>query len=827
MLYPIFPSQKTRYEGLLWLVGIVAVIACFFMNDYWFYRALPENFSQNKERMLDSMLTEVKFSRDSVEIYVEPSVDESLLEAVHERYGASSRLYLDTAHVQPRLFRARIAKREGGNFGIRFGSGNRSRPRTKSKTTTEDNHIRTVWFDDHINIVGEVRPYRDTMPKIQLPNGLPTVVYDTLAIRRHILNHIPLVGFSAGIHANTIAWQRDTAFPGAIGFVAVIAQDSFLRKEWMLRATKTSDTPEAWNLEWQYRVVLLNTSSAENSSDFSLKSVVPIVFWGVVIILSLYLGVIFLNRMRIKAISLWLLLLAPIAGLGFTLGNVPTTLPWYGYIMIWIFFTIGFGFFLNVVPFSALVSVLQEQFPEKFYTLKRTFDKPWTSYHWGRMVLAGISIGAVYSVSSLIIPMLGERFDSGLWAVAYQNTQAYLLPYMSSQPLSAILSTICQYVPMSMIITLVPIVLTFRYVPRAFAPWVMVIVLMISWALYCSVLSLNLGFILVQGALFAIPCAIVFYYYDWLALLVFTIVSSVLLSLALFVVESWGLYLPITLLIGLIVPAFVALRNDPEKVTESDYKPEYLTLIEENKRLHQEIEAAKSVQQKLLPRNLPVIERVRLSAACIPAYEVGGDYYDFFPLDEKRLGVLIGDVSGKGISAAFYITLAKGVIVSQVRGIGSPSDILHRVNALLYGVMERGKFVSMIYGIYDISTREFSFANAGHNPLVVLRANGDIATVAAKGMAIGLDKGERFEKAVSTMSVLLEENDCVLLYTDGVTEAMNTDHTEYGEERMIAALRTAPLRADDIVSTALADVRKFAGKAHQHDDITLVALQAV
>ena len=320
----------------------------------------------------------------------------------------------------------------------------------------------------------------------------------------------------------------------------------------------------------------------------------------------------------------------------------------------------------------------------------------------------------------------------------------------------------------------------------------------------------------------------VLYFADMLALLASLTMNCFLISLGLFTIHPFVMVLlGVIFAVALVTSAIAYYGNAPETVTEADYKPTFLSLLEENERMHQEIAAAKSVQQKLLPRSLPTFESVIVSAACIPAYEVGGDYYDFFPLDDKRLGVLIGDVSGKGISAAFYITLAKGVIVSQVRGSGSPSDVLHRVNALLYGVMERGKFVSMIYGIYNTYTREFSFSNAGHNPLVVLRKSGDISTVAAKGMALGLDKGERFERAVTTASVTLEKGDCLLLYTDGVTEAMNAEHAEYGEERMMKTLRNAPLHAADLISATLADVRKFAGKAHQHDDITLVALQAM
>jgi sigma-B regulation protein RsbU (phosphoserine phosphatase) len=381
--------------------------------------------------------------------------------------------------------------------------------------------------------------------------------------------------------------------------------------------------------------------------------------------------------------------------------------------------------------------------------------------------------------------------------------------------------------PITFIFMTAPAMFAYWVLPRKYALAVALLITSLAWGLFEAIQGISVPAILVQGVFRASVGFAVLYFGDILAVIAFVVVESLLGSIGIFATHPFLLIVMGILLLLLVGAGFIAYRNTPETVSEADYKPNFLSLLEENERMHQEIAAAKSVQQKLLPRSMPTFESVVVSAACIPAYEVGGDYYDFFPLDDKRLGVLIGDVSGKGISAAFYITLAKGVIVSQVRGIGSPSDVLHRVNALLYGVMERGKFVSMIYGIYNTHSREFSFANAGHNPLVVRRTSGEVNTISAKGMAIGLDKGERFERAVTTDTVTLEKDDCILLYTDGVTEAMNTNNDEYGEERMIQAVQAAPLNPADIVSAALADVRKFVGKAHQHDDITLVALQAV
>lgn len=822
MIHPIFPSQKSLRDAVLCALGAVAIVLCFVLKDYWVYRPLPVGFSDRLEHTKDSVLQSIGKVRDSVEIQIDQSVDEDLMSAMKEHHGSHARRYFDTAKIQQNLFRLKISSVEQGGFNFSVGASNRQRPGTKAKSSTDNSTLRTLWLDETMRVVGEVRTFSEAMPRVvQAQNGVPA--YDTMAIRRKVWNLIP-----QSYAPQNVVWVRDTAFPEAIGFLAVVEQDSLLRKEWMLRATKTSDAPERWTAEWQRRVVLVHPNVAPPEQAISTKTIVTILFWFLVIVGLLILFIVFLNKVRIKAAPTWLLWISVLTGLGLTVSFASmVTAPWYAYLLMWVMYSLLFGLLLIAIPLTSLIAVMREMFSEKFYTLIRFADVPLRSYHWGRMVLVGASVGGIYSAVALFLPALGEQMQIADLANAHLYVQTYLFPFMMRNPFVALLELTTMGTSMNMIFSFVAAVVAYRFVPRKLATLVMFAILLLIWVLFSSLQSASLYYVVIQGLLYAVSAAVVFQYYDILALLVFSLVYTFLFSLGAFGATSWGMAVPVVLLVGMIVPALVAYRNTPESVSESDYKPDFLTLQEEHERLHQEIAAAKSVQQKLLPRSLPTFDSVVVSAACIPAYEVGGDYYDFFPLDDKRLGVLIGDVSGKGISAAFYITLAKGVIVSQVRGTGSPSDVLHRVNALLYGVMERGKFVSMIYGIYNTQSREFAFSNAGHNPLVLRRTDGEIRTIAAKGMALGLDKGERFERAVTSASITLEKGDCILLYTDGVTEAMNTAHAEYGEERMMQAVQAAPLNAADIVSAALADVRKFAGKANQHDDITLVALQAV
>lgn len=817
MIHPIFPNRKPRTDALIFALGALSLVVCFLLRDYWVFKPLEPALQERLTAVSDSVIAKSGLVRDSVEIMTEASVDTELLDTLKSRYGASTRKYLDTADIQQVLYRIKISKKEKGNTGFHFSSGNRERKRSKSdQSVADENFLRTLWLNEHGSIVGTTQYLNDS-----LPSGI-----DTNALRERLVGFIP-----QSFKTQPLVWTADTNSSEKFAFVAFLGKDSLLKKELLVSATRISTSPVVWSVEWQHRVSIIAPPSPNNSNGGSLspKSIVTIIFWVIAIICVIGLGIVWINRLRIKAVNLWILGISVLAGFSWTAYLMGVTdIPWFALVIVFIFYTLGLGFFFISVPIASIVSVMREVIPEKFYTIMRLGEHPLGSFHLGRMLLFGVSIGALYSAIIFLFPYFGERYGISSMATLHLKSDYYTLPFILRSPIGSLSNAIGLIMPVSFIVSTIPVMLAYWLLPRKYAVLFALFLTSFLWGLFEAAQGLNVSAILVQAVIRGWIGFAVLYYGDMLALVVFVAVESFLVSIGTFASHPMLLVcLGVVLFLVVVVGGIAYQKNTPEVVNEADYKPNFLSLLEENERMHQEIAAAKSVQQKLLPRSLPTFDSVVVSAACIPAYEVGGDYYDFFPLDDKRLGVLIGDVSGKGISAAFYITLAKGVIVSQVRNVGSPSDVLHRVNSLLYGVMERGKFVSMIYGIYDTHSREFSFSNAGHNPLVVRRVNGEMNTIAAKGMAIGLDKGERFERAVTTASLTLEKGDCILLYTDGVTEAMNTNHAEYGEERMMQAVQAAPLNAADIVSAALADVRKFAGKAHQHDDITLVALQAV
>ena len=252
------------------------------------------------------------------------------------------------------------------------------------------------------------------------------------------------------------------------------------------------------------------------------------------------------------------------------------------------------------------------------------------------------------------------------------------------------------------------------------------------------------------------------------------------------------------------------------------------TLIRESivtERMEQELLVAQQMQQSLLPQQLPAAPRYDIAARSIPAYEVGGDYYDVLSLDERRLGFVVGDVSGKGVSAALYMAQVKGIFQSLSRdGDASTRDILVRMNTPLCESMERKSFISLLYAVLDIESGTLSFSRAGHCPLLHVRA-GKARYLQPEGMALGLDAGRRFAESLREERLTLEPDDVVVLYTDGVTEARNAAEEEFASERLAETVADAASRgAHAILDEMLQGVSRHSARAVADDDITVLVL---
>ncbi len=244
----------------------------------------------------------------------------------------------------------------------------------------------------------------------------------------------------------------------------------------------------------------------------------------------------------------------------------------------------------------------------------------------------------------------------------------------------------------------------------------------------------------------------------------------------------------------------------------------------EKQRLVKDMEFARTVQESFLPQKTPEIEDYVFSAYYTPAQEVGGDFYDFFLLDRSRVGIVIGDVSGKGVPAALY--MAK--LGSDLRTLAflekDPSAALEKLNDLLAERSRRGMFATLLYIELDAKTGKLTISNAGHLPPIVKQAEGPIRTLAtAGGSPLGILAGMKFGQE----TVQLGRGDTVILYTDGIIEAMNGAEKLYGYERFESVVKKVPGGPGGLKSAIIDDVNRFTGLSPQHDDMTLVCFGAL
>ena len=240
-----------------------------------------------------------------------------------------------------------------------------------------------------------------------------------------------------------------------------------------------------------------------------------------------------------------------------------------------------------------------------------------------------------------------------------------------------------------------------------------------------------------------------------------------------------------------------------------------------------ELSIARSIQQSLLPHGLPPFpgsEPLDIAATMQPARNVGGDFYDYFLIDPERLGVVIGDVSGKGVPAAIFMAMTRTALKAVALRGEPPGDCLHEVNAFLCRENQAELFVTIFYGILNFRTGEFLYSNGGHNPPYRLSPSGQAATLAtdSSGTILGLFDGESYE----TCQTLLQSGDALVLYTDGVTEAADLQGKMLGSQRLQAFLqRSGTLPTADLIQGVLTAVQEFVAGAPQSDDVTALAVR--
>lgn len=245
----------------------------------------------------------------------------------------------------------------------------------------------------------------------------------------------------------------------------------------------------------------------------------------------------------------------------------------------------------------------------------------------------------------------------------------------------------------------------------------------------------------------------------------------------------------------------------------------------EQERFKREMMLAREMQHKLLPKQLPKINGFDIAAYSSPALEVGGDYYDCVKLANGLDCVIIGDVSGKGITAAFYMAEVKGVVLSVALESSSPKDLLCRINSALKGNMEKGAYIAMTAVSLCPETSEIVIARAGHTPIAVAKG-GEISLLTPKGIGVALVDRPIFEPSLEELRLQLGNDDICLLFTDGVNEAINAEQEEFGTAPLHVVLQQKNPEARFVIGEIVRRVSEFAEGMPQHDDITMIAIVA-
>jgi sigma-B regulation protein RsbU (phosphoserine phosphatase) len=247
----------------------------------------------------------------------------------------------------------------------------------------------------------------------------------------------------------------------------------------------------------------------------------------------------------------------------------------------------------------------------------------------------------------------------------------------------------------------------------------------------------------------------------------------------------------------------------------------------EKRQLESELRTASEIQRILLPDENPQVPGYRICGTNKPARIVSGDYFDYIAVDETTTGVAIADVSGKGVAASLLTAMCRSVLRVAAPANLSPANALARLNRILYPDIREDMFISLAYLLVDHANGSLVLGRAGHDaPLLFHAATGEVERVQCPGLALGVDEGPVFERVTRDFPIVMEKGDLLLLYTDGVNEALNVHGDEFGLERLKDVIRThAPAGAPAVVAAVTASVAAFVGDHPQSDDITLIAVE--
>ncbi len=297
------------------------------------------------------------------------------------------------------------------------------------------------------------------------------------------------------------------------------------------------------------------------------------------------------------------------------------------------------------------------------------------------------------------------------------------------------------------------------------------------------------------------------------------------LALMLGIVGRWQeLYLPnrMVVVVSVIAACLIRLYGTTRSRLEARNRQLEAKVEAEGRtlRMHeQDFERAREIQEALMPKQLPLIRGCRLSAVCQPARTVGGDYYDVIRLGESTVAIAIGDVSGKGMGAALLMSNLQAIVRAFAPAATAPEELCTKANGLIAGNVASGKYITFFYAVVDTARMRLDYCSAGHNPPMLLRRDGTLETLAEGGPVLGIFPAADYVGG----TVELKPGDYLLLFTDGITEAMNAKDEEFGEQRLGDLMRQVPGGADECRERIMSAVTQFSS-GNFHDDATVLVL---
>jgi len=514
--------------------------------------------------------------------------------------------------------------------------------------------------------------------------------------------------------------------------------------------------------------------------------------------------------------------------IGIDEGNQAGGSYWVVKFFSWLFFLLGMAFIAGSLYFVwAAGQSLAIRIPRRpTISLELILKGKLLTRPVARGFAIGLLAGGIIAVIPLLVAAIGVFRGLELDA---NDLEDYLV---SPFPVAGLTLHGIQYLGVVLFGFMAPLIQV--YVKRPLFARLLIWLVVFAGTLGVSIVGLSVAGLLATTLLVSLALTILYFQADLLAVIVSLGVARALLGAATLLAQpadslkTSGWQAIVLLIVSTVVALIGAWKFREVSDEEIAVPQQLLETRDERERLKAEFSVAQRAQQQMLPDATPQIPGLEIAAVCIPSKEVGGDLYDFLSLSDGRLGIVVADVSGKGVPASLYMTLTKGLLASVSETTSDPGEILREVNRHLYDVCRRKMFVTLFLGVIDPATKRLTYARAGHNPTVFRRPAVETKLLRAGGIGLGLNSGKIFDQTLKVETVQLAANDKLFFYSDGITEAMNPKNEEYGEERLMSlAEQLDSTGANESRDVVLEDVKEFLASNQPQDDQTLVVVRMI